>query len=672
MAAWHLKRIQILLCSIFLGLLCPKIAHAEEIAAEKEPMDIVFVIDCSGSMVTNDPQKMGLDMVQAFVDTVPSENIRIGYVAYNDEILSFSALEPMETAEKRESLKEEIREIAYSGYTDIGLGISQAYGLFPTEKNARQIMVLISDGETALPEGGERTEEQSGAELEEYVSQCRDKNIQIYTVAFGEFDGSRTVLEETATSTGAESYSAQGPEDLIEVLYGIFQDSLVYKIQQFSSGRYADGSQEIKCVLDAPHIDEINILLLSSEAVGETTVRYRNGETPLAGTSHYAVGKIEDTGEDPASKELVVRSETGQGQDLQVYIISYRKMTPILQVAASAGRNQELEYQVYFKDPNGSVVCDEGFYENFVWELACTDAGVAQESARASDGVLKGMLRFSQSGKYVLEGTLTDEFGSFSFPAQIEVENAIPEGSMPVDSCTILDKEWTLCLDEYFSDQNKDALAFSVVDVQDGVEVQLEKNLLTIAPKSTGRHAVTIQVSDGEDAVQYVHYVTVVPLWKVYWWIPMLAAMAAVLLLLLLWKAFRRPKPELERLTEEKKKYHFSGRMDAYFVLQPEDEEEIPALSFQMNKVKDVRISLGSLFGAYAKQAGALHLEDIFLIADENRSMILYHKSKSSIMIGNAIACAQMQYSISFGDIIYVTSPEGDYDLEIHYVAVFK
>lgn len=152
----------------------------------------------------------------------------------------------------------------------------------------------------------------------------------------------------------------------------------------------------------------------------------------------------------------------------------------------------------------------------------------------------------------------------------------------------------------------------------------------------------------------------------------MLAAMAAVLLLLLLWKAFRRPKPELERLTEEKKKYHFSGRMDAYFVLQPEDEEEIPALSFQMNKVKDVRISLGSLFGAYAKQAGALHLEDIFLIADENRSMILYHKSKSSIMIGNAIACAQMQYSISFGDIIYVTSPEGDYDLEIHYVAVFK
>jgi hypothetical protein len=64
MAAWHLKRIQILLCSIFLELLCPKTAYAEEIATEKESMDIVFVIDCSGSMKTNDPQRIGLDMVQ--------------------------------------------------------------------------------------------------------------------------------------------------------------------------------------------------------------------------------------------------------------------------------------------------------------------------------------------------------------------------------------------------------------------------------------------------------------------------------------------------------------------------------------------------------------------------------------------------------------------------------
>ena len=65
-----------------------------------------------------------------------------------------------------------------------------------------------------------------------------------------------------------------------------------------------------------------------------------------------------------------------------------------------------------------------------------------------------------------------------------------------------------------------------------------------------------------------------------------------------------------------------------------------------------------------------MQLGDIFLIADENRNMVLYHRSKSGVMVGNAIACMQIQYSVSFGDIIYITSPEGDYDLEIHYVAL--
>lgn len=81
-----MKRIGILLCCIVLCLLFPEKVHAEEIVSEKEPVDIIFVIDCSGSMKTNDVSRMGLSMVQAFVDTVQAEDIRIGYVAYNDSI----------------------------------------------------------------------------------------------------------------------------------------------------------------------------------------------------------------------------------------------------------------------------------------------------------------------------------------------------------------------------------------------------------------------------------------------------------------------------------------------------------------------------------------------------------------------------------------------------------
>lgn len=248
-----MRGIRILLCCMILNLLFPQMAFAEEIAGGKEPLDIVFVIDCSGSMKANDPSKMGLSMVQAFIDTVQTENIRVGYVAYSDNILSFSAPEPIGMAEKREALKEEIGAITYSRDTDIGLGVSFAYGLLSAEGNARQMMVLISDGETDLPKGGERTEEQSNLELEQCVRQCREENIQIHTVAFGQYEGSEAILEELAAETGAGSYSAEGPEELIEVLYGIFQNNLIYRIQQFSSGTYA-GEARKSNVCWIPHI----------------------------------------------------------------------------------------------------------------------------------------------------------------------------------------------------------------------------------------------------------------------------------------------------------------------------------------------------------------------------------------------------------------------------------
>lgn len=664
-----MRKIRILFFCVALSLLFPKTAYAEEIVPKKESMEVVFVIDCSGSMKANDPSKMGLSMVQAFIDTVQPENIRVGYVAYNDSILASSAPEFISAAEKRELLKEEIGAITYGGSTDIGLGISYAYGLLSEEENARQIMVLISDGETALPKNGERTKEQSDMEMEQCVRQCVEEKVQIYTVAFGQYDGSKERLKDIAAQTGAENYSAQGPEELIEVLYGIFQDSLIYKIQQFSSGTYAGGCQEIKCVLDAPYLDEINILLLSSKPVGEATVLCGTEEIPMTGLSHYAVGKIENVQADATGKELLIRAETGERQNLQVYIISYRELIPVLQIPANAERNQELEYQVFFRDKYGGMIQDAGFYKTFFWELSCDDGNMTQETVDISEGVLKGKVRFSHSGTYVLFGTLSDEFGSFSFSAPVEVTNAMPTGSIPEDTCTRLDDEWTLCLDDYFADPDNDMLAYSVTDTQEGVEVRLEKNLLTISPQSAGIHTVTIQISDGENAVQYVHRVNVIPLWRAYWWVIVLATtfVAAVL-----WKLLHKPKPELERLTEEKRQNHFCGKLDAYFIRQPEGEEEIPPLSFQMNKVKDGRVSLGALFGAYPKQVEALQLEDIFLIADENHSMILYHRSKSGVMVGNAIACMQIQYSISFGDIIYITSPEGSYDLEIHYVAVFQ
>ena len=117
-----MKVIRISLYCIILSLFFPLIGYAEEIVPEKEQLDIIFVIDSSGSMKTNDPSRIALDMVQAFIDTMQTQGIRIGYVAYNDDILSFAAPETIETTAKREKLKGEIASITYSGDTAVHRG----------------------------------------------------------------------------------------------------------------------------------------------------------------------------------------------------------------------------------------------------------------------------------------------------------------------------------------------------------------------------------------------------------------------------------------------------------------------------------------------------------------------------------------------------------------------
>ena len=81
---------------------------------------------------------------------------------------------------------------------------------------------------------------------------------------------------------------------------------------------------------------------------------------------------------------------------------------------------------------------------------------------------------------------------------------------------------------------------------------------------------------------------------------------------------------------------------------------------------------LGMLLKEYPETVDALGLDSIYLIADADRRMVLYHTSESSVMIGNSIACRQIQYSVSFGDVIYITSLNGSYELEIHYIAVIQ
>ena len=663
-----------MLITIFLFNLSGYVVYGKEVASKKQNLELIFVLDASGSMRSNDRNRMALDMVSAFVDTIHTEGIQIGFVAYNDKIVSSVSPISFERQKERLRIKQQIANTDYSGNTDIGIGLSKAFEYVEKDSKAKRAMILISDGETDLGQVSSEQEEVAKKRQEQVVLSCKEEGIPIYTVAFGDYDGNQKVLEQIAKQTKAANYVAKSPETLMDVLYGIFDQNVSYKIQEITNSTYANGEQEISYQLDEPYLDEMDVLLVSPSKVGETSLQYGKQNIVMERLEHYAVGKI--TKVKDSIKELKVVTKTTENQKLKIYVISYRNLSPILQIKTEGKKNNKISFEIYFEDKDGTRISDEEFYKKFEWKINpyFVDKKITKEEAMetttSKDGIV-GTIEFSESGTYKLNGTLSDSLGSYVFQTKIQIENSSPTGALPQDTHTIFNKKITYDLTQYFQDKNNDTLTFSLENNgnQEVAKSTLDGNILTIEPQKSGGQWIQLLVSDGTNTLSYSYKIQIVPLWKEYWWI-----IVIILLIVcgILWKILYKPKPEIEKITEKKENNHFQGKLDAYFTIQPETEMEIPPLTFPMYRIKPNRVRLSDLLEEYKEAVTALDLENIYLIADEERRMILYHSSKSSIMISNSIVCRLTQYSIGFGDIIYITAPDGTYELELHYIAMIQ
>lgn len=274
------KKIMAMAFAFFFAMLAEANVQAEEFASRKTGLDIVFVMDYSGSMKANDPGYIAKGMVKAFVDTVHSADIRIGFVAYNDRLLSSASVAPVYTNEERQELKELIDKDEYSGNTDIGMGLRYAYELIGQGEERDRAIVLISDGESDLTGSTTgRQLEDALQDIEYATAGCEDEGIPIYSIAFGEYDGNTELLEQASLRTGGQMYSVHRPEDLIEILYGIFTDSMAYDIEKIADGTYAAGTQDILLKLDELYIDELDVLLISPQDIGRVEVSYGKQHT---------------------------------------------------------------------------------------------------------------------------------------------------------------------------------------------------------------------------------------------------------------------------------------------------------------------------------------------------------------------------------------------------------
>ncbi len=112
------------------------------------PMDVVFVVDNSGSMVKGDPEFMSRNLVSNFLEGLSGDD-RVSFVVFDESFHLAMPLKSVTAEETMGEVSEIMSRVDYRGqYTDIPAAIEKSiYELRENgRKDAEKLIILLSDG----------------------------------------------------------------------------------------------------------------------------------------------------------------------------------------------------------------------------------------------------------------------------------------------------------------------------------------------------------------------------------------------------------------------------------------------------------------------------------------------------------------------------------------------
>lgn len=175
----------------------------------------IFVIDCSGSMSTNDQAGNRKTVVESFIDK-STDNDSFAAVLYET---SSTVLPENGTMVKSREEKEQLKDSIYyyaSGGTDISYGLKSALDVLEASavtNSAINNIVLLTDGEDTTV----------SYNYDDLIDKSNKNNVQIYTVGLGN-NINVSLLQKIAINTNASYYHASQSQDLFEQFENVFDD----------------------------------------------------------------------------------------------------------------------------------------------------------------------------------------------------------------------------------------------------------------------------------------------------------------------------------------------------------------------------------------------------------------------------------------------------------------
>ncbi len=186
---------------------------------KKEGVDILFILDCSGSMKKTDPQDFRKPATELMVSLLGPKD-RIGLISFGDTAKTLVPLTD-NFPENRKIFSQAIQKISSQDLTtDLYEAIRKGFEEIKGSQRSDKILLVMSDGQMDL--GSKEKDQSALKKLFDLIPELIKGNIKLYTVAFTDLSDQK-LLADLAQRTGGFFGMAKADKDLHVIFSSIFE-----------------------------------------------------------------------------------------------------------------------------------------------------------------------------------------------------------------------------------------------------------------------------------------------------------------------------------------------------------------------------------------------------------------------------------------------------------------
>lgn len=598
---------------------------------------LVFVVDCSNSINATDSNGIIPEFISLFTDTLPASQVDVGLIMYNDRIVNHLPLTPLNTEKERLHFKTTVFNTPNTGYTDIGLALKEATNMLKNASGSHEqsIILLISDGETALPQTSSRTINESNEDRKQAIHFAQTTHTPIYTFQVGDYDGKDEILSKISSETQGSYFKLNTYNDALSHFLTFHEKNAIQLVTELTP---TNSTLLTSDILPA-FTDENTLCFVNANHISNAKIKSTATDIPKYTTSHHASYLLDSL---PTTNSFSLDDQS----DTTAYLLSHYSPTFSVNLVEPLGKNKPVSALISAtQDKTGESIINQDFYADIVTSLQLNEKDSVL-SQTVSDKGISILFTPKQSGQYLLTGQLIHpSFITTLAPFNIKIKNAVPTSNFPDQfKFCVSNEKIAFNLDDYFADDDAEPLDYTLEALSSDPYLELNGPNLIINRSNKQNLSFKIKATDPEGAVYTTNEITlkILPFFQYYQWLSLLLLLflCMVIVIAYFWK------------NHNKKELNFSGKLKGNFIT-PRYEEIFPfdfALYMYHSHLTFYEL-LQTLNGApKLRQTQSLHL-----LPSAHHCLILYYTEDLTVLINNNLALKNKRYILQYGDVISIS-----------------